>query len=83
VLSFLAVLATLGLGRQRPLWQTSTLVAGIFCGSMAWWIILASGAHLLRNKVTDNTMQWMNRVGGIAVGAFGLVNILLSRGHRH
>lgn len=82
-LSFLVVLATLGLGEQRPLWQTSLLVAGIFCGSMAWWIILASGANLLRDKVTDRTMLWLNRIGGIAIGLFGLVNIVLSRGHRH
>jgi threonine/homoserine/homoserine lactone efflux protein len=83
VLSFLAVLATLGLGRHRPLWQTSFLVAGIFCGSMAWWTILASGVNLLRGKVTDSGMRWMNRVAGIAIGAFGLVNVVLSRGHRH
>jgi len=83
VLSFLAVLATLGLGRHRPLWQTSVLVGGIFCGSMAWWTILATGVNLLRSKVTDRSMRWMNRVAGVAIGAFGLVNILLSRGHRH
>lgn len=83
VLSFLAVLATLGLGRHRPLWQTSLLVAGIFCGSMTWWIILASGVNLLRGKVNDRAMRWMNRVAGIAIGCFGLVNVLLSRGHRH
>ena len=81
VLSFLAVLATLGLGRHRPLWQTSFLVAGIFCGSMAWWIILASAVNLLRRKVTDRTMRWMNRVAGLAIGAFGLVNVLFSRGN--
>jgi threonine/homoserine/homoserine lactone efflux protein len=83
VLSFLVVLATLGLGEQRPLWQTSLLVAGIFCGSMAWWIILATGANLMRDRVTDRTMLWLNRIGGIAIGLFGLVNIVLSRGHRH
>jgi threonine/homoserine/homoserine lactone efflux protein len=83
VLSFLAVLATLGLGEHRPLWQTSFLVAGIFFGSMTWWTILASGVNLLRGKVTDQSMRWMNRVAGIAIGAFGLVNVLLSRGHRH
>ena len=83
VLSFLAVLATLGLGKHRPLWQTSFLVAGIFCGSMAWWTILASGVNLLRGRITDRTMRWMNRVAGVAIGAFGLVNVLLSRGHRH
>jgi threonine/homoserine/homoserine lactone efflux protein len=83
VLSFLAVLATLGLGPHRPLWQTSLLVAGIFCGSMAWWTVLASAVNLLRGKVTDRGMRWMNRVAGIAIGGFGLVNVLLSRGHSH
>ena len=83
VLSFLTVLATLGLGRHRPLWQTSLLIAGIFCGSMTWWVILASGANLLRNKISDRMMGWMNRVAGIAIGTFGLVNVLLSRVHRH
>lgn len=83
VLSFLAVLATLGLGRQRPIWQTSLLVAGIFCGSMMWWTILVGGVSLLRDKITDRTMRWMNRIAGIAIGGFGLVNVLLSRGHRH
>jgi threonine/homoserine/homoserine lactone efflux protein len=83
VLSFLAALAALGLGRRRPLWQTSFLVAGIFCGSMAWWTILAGAANLLRGRITDRTMHWMNRVAGIAISAFGLLNVLLSRGHRH
>jgi threonine/homoserine/homoserine lactone efflux protein len=82
VLSFLAVLAMLGLGKQRPLWQTSLLVGGIFCGSMSWWIILTVGATLLRDKVTDSTMRWLNRVGGIAIGLFGVVNIIFSRIHR-
>ena len=83
VLSFLAVLAILGLGRQRLPWQTSLLVAGIFCGSMTWWTILASAANLLRGRITDGSMRWMNRVAGIAIGGFGLVNVVLSRWHRH
>lgn len=83
VLSFLTVLATLGLGRHRPLWETSLLIAGIFCGSMAWWLILTSGTNLLRSKITDSSMAWMNRVAGIAIGAFGLINVVLSRGRRH
>ena len=83
VLSFLAVLAMLGLGKQRLLWQTSFLVAGIFCGSMLWWTILASAANLLRGRITYGGMRWMNRVAGIAIGVFGLVNVVLSRWHRH
>jgi threonine/homoserine/homoserine lactone efflux protein len=82
VLSFLAVLAMLGLGTQRPLWQTSLLLAGIFFGSMTWWTILSGGANLMRDKVTENAMRWLNRVGGIAIGAFGLVNLILSGAHK-
>jgi threonine/homoserine/homoserine lactone efflux protein len=82
-LSFLAVLATLGVGRQRPLWQTSLLVAGIFCGSMIWWIILVSAANRLRSRITDRAMRRMNHAAGIGIGGFGLVNLLLSRGRRH
>jgi hypothetical protein len=50
---------------------------------MTWWLILASGASLLRGRITDYTMGWMNRVAGIAIGGFGLVNVVLSRGRRH
>lgn len=82
VLSFLAVLATLGLSRGRPLWQTSLLVAGIFAGSMTWWVILAASVNLLRRKFTDRALRWMNRAGGIAIACFGLINLLLSRLHR-
>ena len=42
VLSFLALLAALGLGDQRQWWLTMFLVGGIFCGSMVWWILLGS-----------------------------------------
>lgn len=83
VLSFLAVLALLGLGKQRPAWQNSFLVAGIFAGSMLWWTILAAGVNLLRDRITDGATRWMNRVAGIAIGGFGMVNVLLSFLHRH
>jgi threonine/homoserine/homoserine lactone efflux protein len=82
ILSFLVVLATLGLGSQRPLWQTSLLVGGIFCGSMAWWLVLTGGINMIRDRIGDSTMAWMNRIGGMAIGAFGLLNVILSRGHR-
>ena len=53
VLSFLAVLAALGLSGQRPPLMTLILVGGIFTGSMLWWIILAIGANHFRDKVND------------------------------
>jgi threonine/homoserine/homoserine lactone efflux protein len=49
---------------------------------MLWWTILASAANLLRGRITYAGMRWMNRVAGIAIGVFGLVNVVLSRWHR-
>jgi threonine/homoserine/homoserine lactone efflux protein len=49
---------------------------------MTWWTILVSGVSFLRSRITDGAMRWMNRLAGIAIGGFGLVNVLLSCGHK-
>jgi threonine/homoserine/homoserine lactone efflux protein len=77
VLSFLAVLAVLGLSERRAAWLTSVMVGGIFAGSMAWWLILTGITNHFRERFNDRAMLWMNRIGGIAIGAFGVVMFLL------
>lgn len=82
VLSFLIVLSAVGLASNENWWLTSLIVAGIFCGSMLWWIILTATVNHFRKRFSDRTMLWMNRVAGLAIGAFGLITILSSRSHR-
>lgn len=77
VLSFIAVLATLGIKEQHAALMTLLLVGGIFLGSMAWWTILTGVVTWLRDKVTDKTMLFMNHIAGLAIGGFGIVNIIL------
>jgi threonine/homoserine/homoserine lactone efflux protein len=77
VLSFLAVLAALGLGQEGPNWRTLTLVGGIFCGSMAWWAVLTETVYRLRDRFDDGAIRWMNRVAGLAIGAFGVLTFVL------
>jgi|ERR1700722_10001096 threonine/homoserine/homoserine lactone efflux protein len=77
VLSFLAVLAVLGLSEQRPAWLTLIMVGGIFIGSMGWWLILTGITNHFRERFNDRAMLWMNRIGGIAIGAFGVVMFIL------
>ncbi len=79
VLSFLAVLAVLGTAHHRAPWLTLFLVAGIFCGSMLWWIVLASIANRFRDRFDDRAMLRMNRVAALAIGGFGIVTMILSR----
>ena len=77
VLSFLAVLAVLGLSEHRAAWLTLIMVGGIFVGSMAWWLFLTGIANRFRDRFNDRAMLWMNRIGGIAIGAFGVLMFLL------
>jgi threonine/homoserine/homoserine lactone efflux protein len=77
VLSFLAVLAALGLEEGGPGWRTLLLVGGIFCGSMLWWVILAEVVYRLRDRFDQRAIGWMNRIAGLAIGAFGALTFVL------
>jgi threonine/homoserine/homoserine lactone efflux protein len=77
ILSFLAVLAAMGMGEKRPWSLSFVLVGGIFCGSMLWWIVLVEIVNHLRDRFTHRTAGLMNRIAGIAIGAFGLLTFLL------
>jgi threonine/homoserine/homoserine lactone efflux protein len=78
VLSFLAILAALGLACQRHWALTVFLVGGIFSGSMLWWIVLIAAVRCLRCRLDVQVVMWMNRVAGLAIGAFGIALIVVS-----
>ena len=79
VLSFLALLAALGMGDPRHWWLTVFLVGGIFCGSMAWWIVLSSIVNQFRGRINDRILLLMNRFAGLAIGGFGVAVCVFSR----
>jgi threonine/homoserine/homoserine lactone efflux protein len=79
VLSFLAILAALGMGRIKAWPLTFWLVLGIFCGSMLWWVTLVSAVNHFRDRFNSRAMLWMNRIAGLAIGGFGAFTFLLSR----
>jgi threonine/homoserine/homoserine lactone efflux protein len=81
VLSFLAILAALGMGHHRAQWLTVLLVAGIFSGAMLWWIVLCAATSHFRERFDQSAMLWMNRIAGLAIGAFGILTVALSRWH--
>ena len=77
VLSFLVVLSALGMEGKRPVWLTSVLVGGIFCGSMTWWIVLTAIGTRLRDRFDEHAMVVMNRIAAAAIGAFGVFTFLM------
>ena len=79
ILSFLAVLAGLGMSEPRAWWLSWILVAGVFSGGMLWWTILVFAANRFRGRCDERALLWMNRIAGLAIGAFGVVTLILSQ----
>lgn len=77
ILSFAAVFAGLGLaGGARTSGAAVLLVAGVFCGSAAWWLLLVMVVGQLRGRVGPRLLRWVNRVAGIVMLGFGLLALL-------
>ena len=81
VLSFIAVLSAMGMAHGAG-WLTFLLVAGIFCGSMLWWVVLVTLVNWLRDRFNQTAMLWMNRIAGLAIGSFGFVTFFLGLSQR-
>lgn len=73
ILSFAAVFAGLGAaGGVGGAGSALLLVAGVFLGSAAWWLLLSSGVGLLRDRLTPRALRWVNIVAGLVILGFGL-----------
>ena len=77
ILSFAAVFAGMGLGSiGAGHMAAGWLVAGVFSGSMAWWIILSSASSLFNTRVNAKAMRWINRFSGAVLTGFGLAAVI-------
>jgi threonine/homoserine/homoserine lactone efflux protein len=74
ILSFAAIFAGMGLANTGGDYVSAgMLVLGVFLGSALWWLILAGGVGMLRERLNPAGLRWVNRIsGGIIVG-FGIV----------
>ena len=68
ILSFTAAFGALGLVTRVA---AGALVAGVFAGSAAWWLLLAGATSRLRGRLPPNALAWINRGSGLILGAFG------------
>jgi len=74
VLSFVAILAGLGIGSSDGSYGAAALlVLGVFMGSSVWWLILSGGVNLLRTRLAPHALRWINRASGLIILGFGLL----------
>lgn len=73
ILAFAAIFAGIGLGSTVADYASATLlVFSVFAGSAMWWLILSGTVSLMRKKVTQRVLQWINRVSGAIIVGFGV-----------
>lgn len=66
ILSFVALVAGLSVG--SPWW----FVAGVWVGSMAWWLVLSVSAGALRSRLNPAAMRQVSRAAALVLAGFGL-----------
>lgn len=57
--------------------QASFLVAGVFMGASFWWIFLITTIYLLRHRLSETQLLWINHFSGVILIGFS-VYILVS-----
>jgi threonine/homoserine/homoserine lactone efflux protein len=77
ILSFAAVFAGLGLGAAAgDRWSAVLMVCGVFLGSALWWLLLSGAVGFFRRALTPARLQWVNRISGAILTAFGILSVL-------
>lgn len=73
ILSFAGIFAAFGLGSaDNDTMTASTMVAGIFAGSLFWWVILVGLVAIIHKKLDKRYLGYLNKASGIILLAFGL-----------
>jgi threonine/homoserine/homoserine lactone efflux protein len=76
ILAFAALFASIGAGTGGASGALA-VVAGVFLGSVAWWALLTGIVAGLRARLTPRVIRWLNIVSAIAIGAFGVIAIVI------
>ncbi len=77
ILAFAAIFAGLGLTAGAGYSGAGLIVAGVFLGSAAWWIILALGAGWLRGRIGPGLARGINVVSGLTILGFAAWQLAL------
>ena len=77
ILFFAGVFAGMGMVSESIQYTSAGLmVIGVFIGSGTWWLILSGITSILRNKVDEHKLSWVNKISGFIILALGMAAII-------
>lgn len=77
ILSFFAIYAGWGVKSLSGHYLgAATLMAGVFVGSALWWLMLAIGLVLFRDRFSHHVLGRIHKVSGVVIAGFGVVVFL-------
>ena len=73
IISFIAIYASLGIvDADANYVEALVIVLGVFLGSFLWWTFLSTGISLVRHKLSENALKWINVFSGMILIGFGV-----------
>jgi len=77
ILSFVAIYAGWGVRSLSGRYLAAALLAGgVFAGSVLWWLALAVGLVLFRDRFSHGALAWIHRISGAIITTFGIIVFL-------
>ena len=73
IIFFLAILPAFGvvfLGASQML--AAEFVAGVFCGSTLWWILLCGSIGSFRSRLSIDSLKKINKISGVMIFIIGI-----------
>ena len=70
ILAFVAIFAGLGLSASTDYALAAMIVAGVFLGSAAWWVVLAAAGGALRERLGARVLRAINLISGLTLLGF-------------
>jgi threonine/homoserine/homoserine lactone efflux protein len=76
IISFAALVASLGIGITDGYLPPTLVVIGVLAGSATWWVLVAGFGTGLRARVTPRVLRGLTLFSGLAIAALGSLAIL-------
>ena len=75
ILTFMAIFAGVPGAAASSMAAVPVTVLGVLLGSAAWWLFLSQGVGVIRHRISERAMKWMNWAAGLLLVAFGVYTL--------